>query len=269
MAERRFEGRVVVIIGAGQTPGATIGNGRATAELFGREGARVIAVDRDRDAAEQTAAAIRGDGGWARAEPADATDEAAIADLLERTHADLGRIDVLHNNVGISLSGGDAPITDIDLVAFEHITRVNLTSMVISCKHVIPYLRAGGGGVITNISSTAAILDYPYVAYKTSKAAVVALTSQLAIRHAADGIRANCILPGLMNTPMSVDTRARKLHLDRDELIRTRDAQVPLRAKMGTGWDVAHAAAFLCSDQAQFITGVALPVDGGQTLKIG
>jgi NAD(P)-dependent dehydrogenase (short-subunit alcohol dehydrogenase family) len=266
---RRFTGRVVVVVGAGQTPGPTIGNGRATAQLFASEGATVIAVDRATDAVADTVAAITAAGGSAVAETVDATDETAMADLFTRTVDRHGRIDVLHNNVGISISGNDAPVTDITTDAFDHITTVNLRSMVTACKHVIPHFIAAGGGVITTISSTAAIADYPYVAYKTSKAGVVALTTHLAIRYAPHDIRANCILPGLMNTPMAVENRITKLGLTREEVVARRDAQVPLRGRMGTAWDVAHAALFLASDQAGFITGVALPVDGGQTLKVG
>jgi len=265
----RFDGRVVVIMGAGQTPGVTIGNGRATAELFARRGAHVIAVDRDLAAAEETAAAITAAGNSARAVQADAVDEDEVSNLFAWVHRQFGRIDVLHNNVGISISGHDAPVTEITVEAFDLVTTVNLRSMVIACKHVIGYLRDGGGGVITNISSAAAILDYPYIAYKTSKAGVVALTSHLAIRYATDGIRANCILPGLINTPMAIENRITELGLSREEVIAARNAQIPLRGKMGTGWDVAHAAVFLASDEAGFITGVALPVDGGQTLKVG
>lgn len=264
----RFDGRVVVVVGAGQTPGQTTGNGRATAMLFARRGAHVIAVDRDRAAAQETADLICAAGHSAIAVEADATDEGAIADLFAMLHRQFGRIDVLHNNVGISLSGNDAPVTEITVDAFDFVTTVNLRSMVIACKHAIGYFRQRGGGVITNISSTAAVLDYPYIAYKTSKAGVIALTSHLAIRYAADGIRANCILPGLMNTPMAIENRVSTL-TSREEVIASRDALVPLRGKMGTAWDVAHAAVFLASDEARFITGVALPVDGGQTLKIG
>ncbi|HEY1570614.1 MAG TPA: SDR family NAD(P)-dependent oxidoreductase [Pseudonocardiaceae bacterium] len=266
---RRFTDRVVVVVGAGQTPGPTIGNGRATAHLFALEGAVVVAADRDPGAVAETVAEIEAAGGRAVARTVDATDEDGMRELFESTVREYGRIDVLHNNVGISISGNDAPVTEITVDAFDHVTAVNLRSMVIACKHAIPHFVAAGGGVITNISSTAAVLDYPYVAYKTSKAGVVALTSHLAIRYAPQGIRANCILPGLMNTPMAIENRITKLGLSREEVVARRDAQVPLRARMGTGWDVAHAALFLASDEAGFITGVALPVDGGQTLKIG
>jgi len=134
---------------------------------------------------------------------------------------------------------------------------------------VIPIMRQQKSGAIINISSMAAITTYPYVAYKATKAAMIAFTEQLALANAPYGIRANCILPGLMDTPMAVDTRARATNRSRAEIAAERDAKVPLRGKMGTGWDVANAALFLASDEANFITGVALPVDGGALVKVG
>ena len=138
------------------------------------------------------------------------------------------------------------------------------------CNHAIPIMRAQASGAIVNISSVAAFENtYPLVTYKATKAAMVAFTQQLALENAPYGIRANCILPGLMDTPMAVDTRARATNRSRAEIAAERDAKVPLRGKMGTGWDVANAALFLASDEANFITGVALPVDGGALVKVG
>jgi NAD(P)-dependent dehydrogenase (short-subunit alcohol dehydrogenase family) len=139
--------------------------------------------------------------------------------------------------------------------------------MVMACKYVLPVMRKQMSGVIINISSIAAWSDYSNVAYKTTKSAVIALTQQIAIENAKYGIRANAILPGLMETPMAVDTRVKLLNKSREEIVAERNAKVPLRGKMGTGWDVAYAALFLASDEANFITGVALPVDGGQSVK--
>ena len=152
--------------------------------------------------------------------------------------------------------------------AWDRILGVNLKSVVFPCKHVLPVMRAQRSGVIITISSVAAWENYPYVAYKASKAGLIAFTQQVAIRNAAQGIRANVILPGLMDTPMAVDTRARASGKSRAEVAAARDARVPLRHKMGTAWDVANAALFLASDEANFITGVALPVDGGALVHI-
>ena len=147
--------------------------------------------------------------------------------------------------------------------AFDRCVAINLKSCILACKHVIPIMRAQKSGAIVNISSNAVISTYPYVAYKATKAAMVSFTEQLAYQNAEYGIRANVILPGLMNTPMAVDTRAREFNKPRAQVEAERDAKVPLRRKMGTGWDVANAALFLASDEASFVTGVTLPVDGG------
>jgi NAD(P)-dependent dehydrogenase (short-subunit alcohol dehydrogenase family) len=205
----RLQDRIAIIFGAGQTPGETMGNGRATALTFAREGAKVLAVDRNLASAEETAAAIGEAGGAAAAIEADITDEAAIAAAVAACIERWGRIDILHNNVGISIEGGDAPVTEATVEAFDRIVAVNLRGMVLTCKHVLPVMREQESGAIINISSMAARTVYPLVGYKTTKAAVIALTEQVAIQNAAYGIRANCILPGLMDTPMGVDVRVR------------------------------------------------------------
>jgi NAD(P)-dependent dehydrogenase (short-subunit alcohol dehydrogenase family) len=146
---------------------------------------------------------------------------------------------------------------------------VNLKGMFLTCKHVLPVMRAQKCGVITNISSIASVCSRPRLAYKTTKAGVNAMTQNLAIENAAYGVRVNAILPGLMDTPMAIEWRARERSADRDTVRRKRDAQVPLERKMGTAWDVAAAAVFLASDEAQYITGVLLPVDGGLSARIG
>lgn len=265
----RLADKVAVIVGAGQTPGATIGNGRATALLFAREGAKVWAVDRDLASAEDTVAMIAKEGGVAAAAAADVTDEAAVKAALDGCVAKWGRIDILHNNVGLSLAGGDATIEEITPEAFDRVTAINLRGMAITCKHVLPVMKRQKGGVILAISSLAVLESYPYVAYKTSKAGVVALMEQIAYMHAADGIRANAILPGLMNTPMAVEARVAATGKTREQIIAERDAKVPLGRRMGTAWDVAYAALFLASDEARFITGVSLPVDGGSHVRVG
>jgi NAD(P)-dependent dehydrogenase (short-subunit alcohol dehydrogenase family) len=265
----RLANKVAMVVGAGQSPGETLGNGRATALLFAREGARVLAVDRDMAAAEDTAALIRQVGGEVQAFEADVLSEEALRLAVAECLGRWGRLDVLHNNVGISVAGGDASPTEITQEAFDRIMAVNLRGIVLACKHALPLMRKQGAGSIINISSLAAIDNYPWVTYKASKAAVIAYTKQIAIQNAEFGIRANAILPGLMDTPMAVDTRARAWNRTRAEIAAERDAKVPLRNKQGTAWDVAYAALFLASDEAGFVTGVALPVDGGASCRIG
>lgn len=266
---KRLEGRVAVVIGAGQSAGEGVGNGRAAAMRFAREGAHVLAVDRRIDSAEQTAALIRAEGFDGVAFEADVTREADLAAAMSEAQRRWGALDVLHNNVGVSLGGGDAELVDITEDAFDNVYRVNLRGMAFACKHAVKIMRAQRSGAIVNIASAAAVENYPYVAYKTTKAAVIALTQQLAIQNASYGIRANCILPGLISTPMAVDTRARKWGLPREQVLAERDAKVPLRGRQGTAWDVANAALFLASDEADFVTGVALLVDGGRVLNAG
>jgi NAD(P)-dependent dehydrogenase (short-subunit alcohol dehydrogenase family) len=263
----RLAGKVAVVMGAGQTPGDTIGNGRATAVLFAREGARVVAVDRRLDSAEETVAMIHDEDGEAEAVRADATSESEVAALLAECRRRYGRIDVLHNNVGIG--GGDASPSEVSEEAWDRILAVNLKSVVFPCKHVLPVMREQRAGAITNVSSIAAVCATPAVAYKTSKAGINAYTQSLALGNARYGIRANVIMPGLMETPMAIEGLSQALGIPKQKLIEQRHASVPLGAHMGTAWDVAWAAVFLASDEARFITGAMLPVDGGQSARIG
>jgi NAD(P)-dependent dehydrogenase (short-subunit alcohol dehydrogenase family) len=266
----RLKDKTAIVVGAGQGPGTGMGNGRATVIRFVQEGATVLAVDRDLAAAEETAAmANKETRGACAAFEADVTREAAMKAMVDHARATWGRIDVLHYNVGLSIAGGDAAPTEITEEAFDRIVAINLRGMVMACKHVLPVMRAQKAGAIIGISSVAAWEKYPYVTYKATKAAMVAYVEQLAILNAEHGIRANVILPGLMDTPMAVDTRARSTGKSRAEIAAMRDARVPLRRKMGTAWDVANAALFLASDEANFITGVSLPVDGGALVNIG
>ena len=265
----RLEGKIAIIIGAGQGPGEGMGNGRATVLRFAREGARVLAVDRNLASAEETAAMARQEGGDCAAFEADVTREQTLKAAIAAAEQRWGRVDILHNNVGVSIAGGDASPLEITEEAFDRVCAINLRGTVMACKHVLPIMRRQRSGAIINISSVAAWENYPLVAYKATKAAMIAYTQQIAIQNAAFGIRANVILPGLMDTPMAVDTRARASGRTRAEVAAERDAKVPLRNRMGTAWDVANAALFLASDEAAFITGVALPVDGGALVRIG
>ena len=262
----RLKGKIAVIVGAGQGPGEGLGNGRATTMRFIQEGARVLAVDRDVVSLQET---IRLAGGDCVPFEADVTREATLAAAMRAAQERWGRLDILHYNVGLSLAGGDASPLEITEEAFDRICAINLRGCVMACKHALPIMRAQRSGVIITISSLAAWEQYPYVTYKATKAAMIAYTQQLAIQNAEHGVRANVILPGLMDTPMAVDTRARASGKSRAEVAAARDARVPLRHKMGTAWDVANAALFLASDEAGFITGVALPVDGGAMVRIG
>jgi NAD(P)-dependent dehydrogenase (short-subunit alcohol dehydrogenase family) len=265
----RLQGKIAVIIGAGQGPGEGIGNGRATAIRFAQEGAKILAVDRDIKLAEETATLVTKEGGECVPFAADVTKERTLAAAFMAAHQRWARVDILHNNVGVSIAGGDAPLLEITEEAFDRICAINLRGTVMACKHVLPIMRQQKSGVIINISSIAAWEEYPFVTYKATKAAMIAFTQQVAIQNAEFGIRANVILPGLMDTPMAVDTRARASGKTRAEVAAQRDAKVPLRKRMGTAWDVANAALFLASDEANFITGVALPVDGGALVRIG
>lgn len=263
----RLEGKVAIIVGAGQSPGETIGNGRATAIRFAEEGATVLLVDRRLASAEETGVMIsaRCDGSWQAIE-GDVTQAADCERYVQACVAAFGRLDILHNNVGIG--GGDGGPSSVTEEAWDRIHDVNVRGIMLSCRAALPVMRAQGSGVITNISSVAAVCAVGMIAYKTSKAALNAYTHALAMSSARYGIRANAIMPGLMHTPMAVDGLVR-LGQDRDDVVRRRDAQVPLGAKMGTAWDVANASLFLASDEAKFITGVILPVDGGQSARIG
>jgi NAD(P)-dependent dehydrogenase (short-subunit alcohol dehydrogenase family) len=262
----RVDGKAALIMGAGQTPGETTGNGRAVAMLLAREGARVVVADRELAAAEETVRLIAAEGYEATALQCDVTSEEDVAGAVATALQRLGRLDILHNNVGASIALGDAPAGDLTEAAFDRSFAVNLKGMWLACKHAMPALRNTGGSVV-NISSLAAVGNYPLLGYKTMKAAVIALTENLAMANADAGVRVNCILPGLMNTPMAIENRVAQ-GTPRADVIAARDRRVPLRRKMGTAWDVAYASLYLHSDEAQFVTGISLRVDGGQSLDV-
>jgi NAD(P)-dependent dehydrogenase (short-subunit alcohol dehydrogenase family) len=263
----RLAGKVAIITGAGQTPGETIGNGRATSLLFAREGAQLLLVDRRGDSAEDTAAMVRAEGGQCEVLQADITDEEAAKTIAATAVERFGRIDVLHNNVGIG--GGDGGPTSLTEESWHRIMDVNLTGPWLVCKHVLPVMRSQQHGSIVNISSVAAIASTPMLAYKVSKAGLNALTQAMAGAAARYGVRVNAIMPGLMDTPMAIEGNVAALGHSRDQVRSDRARQVPLERRQGTGWDTAHAALFLASDEAQYITGVLLAVDGGLHIKVG
>ncbi len=263
----RLKDKVAIVVGAGQTPGETVGNGRATAMVYAREGAKVLLVDRRLESAQDTQGMIEQEGGTASAFAADATSEADCQKMAEACVERYGRIDILHNNVGIG--DGDSGVTNMQEDNWDRILSVNMKSVIMPSKCVIPIMRGQRSGAIINISSIAAVCAVGILAYKTSKAGVNAITHQMALGNAKHGIRVNCIMPGLMDTPMAIEGISQARGISKEQLRQERDAAVPLGAKMGTGWDIAHASLFLASDEARFITGVLLPVDGGQSARIG
>ena len=264
----RLSDKVAVVIGAGQSPGETIGNGRATAMRFLAEGATVLAVDRDVDSARESLK-MSDDG---RGEPfeADVRDSESLRAAIDFAVAQWGRVDILHYNVGVSVAAGDGPLDTVTEESFDFVTEVNLRGAVMAAKFVEPIMREQRSGVVINVSSMSAIeTSSTNTAYRASKAGLIAFTQQFAIRNAEFGVRANAILPGRMETAMAVDTRARLFGKSREEIIAERNELIPLKGVTGTGWDIANAAVFLASDEARFITGAALPVDGGALVKIG
>ena len=263
----RLAGKVAIVVGAGQTQGTTIGNGRATALLFASHGARVLCVDRDAESAAETAAMITAEGGTAAVLRADVTDEADVARIPGACVETFGRIDVLHNNVGIGT--GDSGVTSMQLDVWDRILDANLTGAMLTCKHVLPVLREQGSGAIVNVSSIAAIASTRMAAYTTSKAALNALTVHLASANARFGVRVNAIMPGLLDTPMAIEGISASSGVPADEVREQRHRVVPLGRHMGSAWDCANAALFLASDEAAFVTGVVLAVDGGQSARVG
>lgn len=261
----RLAGRVALVAGAGSA-GEGWGNGKATAVLFAREGATVFAVDVDGAAAEETTRIIGDEGGAAEPFAADVSDAESVAGMVAACLSRFGRIDVLQNNVGILTFGG--PV-ETDEAEWDRVHAVNLKSMFLTCKHVLPCMERQGGGAIVNVSSVASIrwTGVPLVSYATSKAAVNQLTRAIALQYAAQGIRCNAVLPGLMDTPMIHDA-LRRDDGDVDELLAARNAQCPT-GKMGDAWDVAHASLFLAGDEARYVTGHCLVVDGGLSCGVG
>ncbi len=263
----RLEGKIAVVVGAGQTPGETIGNGRAISILFAREGAKMLCVDRIAERAEETVAMIVEEGGVASALGADITKAADCASIVAEAKARYSRLDILVNNVGIG--GGDAPAHRLEEAAFDRIISVNLKGMWLTIKAALPTLREQGGGAIVNTSSLAAVAGGIQFAYEVSKAGVNRLTTSVAQSNARYGIRCNAIMMGYMDTPMAVSGIAGATGRPTAEVRAERDSRVPLGGKMGDAWDTAYAALYLASDEAKFVTGAILPVDGGMGIRVG
>ncbi len=259
----RLESRVALVFGAGSS-GPGWGIGKAAAALYAREGARVVAVDRVRGAAEETAAIIASEGNEAVALSADVTRSGDIASVTAEAMRRFGRIDILHNNVGITEMGDPIEASE---ESWDRVMAVNLKSVFLTCKHVLPAMKAQRRGVIVNISSLAAVTinPYPYFSYYASKSGLNHLTRALAIRYASFGIRANAIMPGVMDTPLIYRQIAGQ-YANTEEMVKARNAMSPL-GFMGDAFDVARAALFLASDDARYITGICLPVDGGLSSK--
>ncbi len=265
----RVAGKVALVLGAGAI-GPGWGNGKAAAVLYAREGAKVFCVDRRLEAAEETAAIIRSEGGDAAAFAADVTQEDAVNGLVKACHDRFGRINVLHNNVGGQGTG--RALSTITLADWNETLARNLTSVMLSCHAVVPVMQRQRGGSIVNISSISAIrhLGVPTAVYSAAKGGVNAFTKNIAVQHARDGIRANCVLPGYIDTPFvrrqiggkrSYELKGFK---NAEDYAAARNATVPL-GRTGTAWEVAYACLFLASDEASYITGIELTVDGGVT----
>jgi NAD(P)-dependent dehydrogenase (short-subunit alcohol dehydrogenase family) len=261
----RLKEKVAIVTGAGSV-GPGWGNGKAIAVLFAREGARVLALDINLAAAEETRAIIQKEGGECTIQRADVTKSEQVKAAVETCIQTYGRVDILVNNVGIVEVGGPLELSEEN---WDKVINVNLKSVFLTCKYTLPHMVAQGSGAIVNISSIAAIrfTGYPSASYNASKGAINQLTQNVAVQYAEKGIRANCVLPGLMNTPMIVEPLKRFYSEgDIEKMIKIRDAQVPMK-KMGDAWDTAYAALFLASDEARYITGAQLVVDGGITCK--
>jgi len=263
----RLKGKIACVVGAGQTPGETIGNGKATSILFAREGATVLLVDRELDRAKAVEEEIRKEGGKAHSFQADITVEAEVKGMIAHCVKTLGRIDVLHNNVGIGVR--EPHSQQMDEEVWDRIMKVNVKGMMFCCKHGVEPMRAQKDGSIINVSSIASLCWDSPVAYKTSKAGVNALTQFVALNNAEYGVRCNAILPGKVDTPMAIESYVVARNLTRDAIRRERDEHIPLRRKMGTAWDIAWGAVYLASDESRFMTGQLLAIDGGESARVG
>ena len=262
----RLAGKVAIVTGCGSS-GPGWGNGKAMATLFAREGAKVFGVDVNAEAADETRQIIENEGHDIRTRVGDVADAGDVEAFVAACIAAFGRVDILVNNVGVAIVGGP---TECSEDIWDRLMAVNLKSVYLTCRNVLPHMVRQGGGAIVNNASIAALgwAGVNYGLYGASKGAMVSLTRSIAIQYAKRGIRANCVLPGLMNTPLvhAALTRVYGAEGDIDNLIRVRDAQCPM-GHMGDAWDTAYAALYLASDEAKYVTAAEIVVDGGLSTR--
>ena len=262
----RLKGKVAIVTGAGSS-GPGWGNGKATAVTFAREGARVLAVDVNAEALEETTGLIDAERGQSTPYVADITKDGEVQGLVKACLERHGRIDILHNNVGVYELGS---IEDKDVAYWDRVNAINMTSMFLMCKHVVPVMvRQGSGGAVINLSSVAAThyVGAPYSIYAATKASCLGFTRHLALEYAKHRIRFNAISPGIINTPLALEPIRRRVSPEEfQRILGERDTRTPI-GRAGTAFDVANAALFLASADAEFITGIELVVDGGLTCK--
>ena len=261
----RVGGKIAVVTGAGSV-GIGIGNGKAAALVYAREGAKVVVSDLNLGAAEETQSIIEKEGGDCIVIQADVSNATDCANLVSKTIQHYGRIDILHNKVGIEIPGG---IQEISADDWDKTLSVNLKSVFLMCKYSLPHMQEQRSGVIVNISSINGIRTLPALSgpYGASKAGMIALTREIAVEYSSDGIRANCVLPGMMNTPFVKAALTEAWGGDIQEMINLRDAMCPT-GKQGESWDVANAALFHASDESKYVTGTTLVVDGALTSSV-
>lgn len=261
----RLKGKTALVLGAG-VAGEGWGNGNATAMTFAREGAKVVCADMNEEAAAKTAQLLREEGFEALHVRADVASFEDLRRAVDTTVDGYGRIDVLHYNAGMSGRGGPLETTE---ETWDRVYDVNVKGAFLACKLVIPHMRKQGGGSIVHISSIASVgwTGHALLSYQSSKAALNQLTRMVAVQHGAEGIRCNCILPGLIDSPRIHQTVLPVFGGDVEKMRESRASAVPMK-RMGDVWDVANAALFLASDESKYVTGILMPVDGGITCSL-